>query len=96
VGGHRLIKNQKQTKELRVQNHRNLFKYNFIKKNKMNKWIELLLGLILVIGAILFAFQGGIWGVGQAAIEFLKGGIFWFVVMIGALFILLGISDLKE
>ncbi|HLC87074.1 MAG TPA: hypothetical protein VJH65_02255 [Candidatus Nanoarchaeia archaeon] len=63
----------------------------------MNKWVELLIGLILVVGAVYVA-----WGIpamgswGDAAVEFLKGGIVWFVVMIGALFILLGISDLKE
>jgi hypothetical protein len=27
---------------------------------------------------------------------FFKGGLFWFVVMIGLLFIMLGISDLKD
>jgi len=65
----------------------------------MNKWTELLLGLILVIVAILVAFYSqnwGIWNFWTAAGEFLKGGLFWFVVGIGALLILLGISDLKE
>lgn len=64
----------------------------------MNKWMELLLGLILVIGAILVAFysQGwGMWNFWSAAWTVLKGGVFWGIVMIGALFILLGISDLK-
>lgn len=65
----------------------------------MNKWLELLLGLILIIGAILVAFYSqtwGIWNFWTAAGEFLKGGLFWFIVMIGVLFVLLGISDLKE
>jgi hypothetical protein len=68
----------------------------------MNKWTELLLGLILLIGAILIAFysQTWVWKVSwnfwHAAWIFLKGGIFWFIVMIGLLFIMLGISDLKE
>ena len=66
----------------------------------MNKWIELLFGLILVIGAIYVAFYSGIWwgetfNFWASAGEFLKGGIFWVIAMIGALFILLGISDLK-
>lgn len=67
----------------------------------MNKWTELLLGLILVIGMIIFAFYSQFWGNGMtwnfwvAAGQFLKGGVFWLVVMVGALFILLGISDLK-
>ena len=69
----------------------------------MNKWLELLLGLILVIGMILIGFYSQPWIIAgkslnfwHAAWIFLKGGIFWFVIMIGVLFILLGISDLKE
>ncbi len=66
----------------------------------MNKWIEILLGLILVIASVLvwaFSFQWGtFWNFGTAAWEFLKGGIVWFVIMIGLLFLMLGISDLKE
>ncbi|MEK6899262.1 MAG: hypothetical protein AABW79_04160 [Nanoarchaeota archaeon] len=65
----------------------------------MNKWSELLLGLILIIVPIIIAFYSATWGIWNfwtAAGEFFKGGLFWFVVMIGALFILLGISDLKE
>ncbi len=66
----------------------------------MNKWLELLIGLILVNGIILLAWYsvewGNFWNFRHAAWEFLKGGIFWFVFMIGLLFIVLGISDLKE
>lgn len=71
----------------------------------MNKWTELLFGLILVIGAIVIAWASAAYGwtiFGKdlnflhAAWIFFKGGLFWFVVMIGALFILLGISDLKD
>jgi len=71
----------------------------------MNKWIELLLGLILLIGAILIAWYSSaynwVW-IGHnfnflnAAWIFFKGGLFWFIVMIGVLFIMLGISDLKD
>jgi site-specific recombinase len=68
----------------------------------MNKWAELVLGLILVIGAILIAFFSVPWDIAGVSFNFwtpawnfLKGGIFWFVIMIGVLFILLGISDLK-
>ncbi|MAG28347.1 hypothetical protein CMI47_22710 [Candidatus Pacearchaeota archaeon] len=68
----------------------------------MDKWTELLLGLILVLGAIIIAFYSQAWSVAGISLNFwssawitLKGGIFWFVVMIGLLFILLGISDLK-
>ena len=61
----------------------------------MNKWIELFIGLILLVVAIYF------WGMnlfsfGDAAILFLKGGIIWGVLAIGLLLVILGISDLKE
>jgi hypothetical protein len=57
----------------------------------MNKWLELLIGLVLVIvGILVWAY---FWG--PAAILFLEGAIVWFVIGLGALFILLGISDLK-
>lgn len=61
----------------------------------MNKWLELLIGLILVIVPILvtaFSYPG--WW--SAAYTVLKGGIFWAIVGLGILFILLGISDLKD
>lgn len=65
----------------------------------MNKWTEILLGLILIIIAVLvwgYSYNLGFWNFGKAAWEFLKGGIVWFVIMIGLLFLMLGISDLKE
>lgn len=65
----------------------------------MNKWAELLVGLILVIGAIIVAWYSqtwGSWNFWNAAGTFFKGGLFWVVVAIGALFILLGISDMKN
>lgn len=64
----------------------------------MNKWLELLIGLILVVVPILVAFwwpKTTPWEFNEAAITVLKGGVFWFLVGIGALFILLGISDMK-
>ena len=68
----------------------------------MNKWTELLVGLVLIIGAILVAFYSQSWNIlgysidfWSPAWDFLKGGIFWFILMIGVLFVLLGISDLK-
>jgi hypothetical protein len=61
----------------------------------MNKWLELLVGLILVIVPIVLITTA--WGASwwTSALTVLKGGIFWAVVGLGALFILLGISDLK-
>ncbi len=65
----------------------------------MNKWTEILFGLILLNGAILtwsFSQNWGVfWDFGTAAWEFLKGGAIWFTILIGFIFIMLGISDLK-
>jgi hypothetical protein len=61
----------------------------------MNKWLELLLGLILVVGTIVFAlYRPDTWGAN--ALIVLEGGLVWFVGLIGLLFLLLGISDLRE
>ena len=71
------------------------FNYTF----HMNKWVEILLGLILIIVSITVAFYSQVWGAWNfwsAAGTFFKGGLFWFIVMIGSLFVLLGISDLRE
>jgi uncharacterized membrane protein len=75
-----------------------LFKLKKI-DNEMNKFLEILLGLILVIAPIVFAWYSlgwGFWNFGTAAWEVIKGGIIVGVVMIGLLFLMLGISDLKE
>lgn len=65
----------------------------------MNKWVEIWLGLILIVAAVLvwaYSYQwGNFWNFGTAAWEFLKGGVVWIVIMIGLLFLMLGISDLK-
>ena len=63
----------------------------------MNKWIEILFGLVLIIIPIAFILPGmqlASWGL--ATLEFIKGGIVVFVIMIGLLFLMLGISDLRE
>lgn len=65
----------------------------------MNKWIEILIGLALIIVAVLawtLTLGLGFWDFGNAAWQFLKGGIIWFVIGIGLLFLMLGISDLRE
>ena len=62
----------------------------------MNKWMEILLGLILVIAPVVLVLQVPIfisWG--TAALEVLKGGVVIFLIMIGLLFLILGINDLK-
>ncbi|MCX8194173.1 MAG: hypothetical protein N3G19_02310 [Candidatus Pacearchaeota archaeon] len=63
----------------------------------MNKWIEILLGIVLIVVPILIVtLVPTFYNWGLAAIEFLKGGIVIFVVLIGLIFLILGISDLKE
>lgn len=61
----------------------------------MNKWLGLLLGLILVIVTIYLAGMN-IWGFRYAAISVFKGMLIWIVFFIGLLLIILGISDLKD
>lgn len=71
----------------------------------MNKWTELLLGLVIVTGAIFIAWMSSAysWVLFGKNLNFLssawillKGGIFWLIFMIGLLLIILGINDLKE
>lgn len=66
----------------------------------MNKWAELILGLVILLGIILFAWFspsfGSFWDFKHAAWEFLKGGFIWFVALIGLAFIVLGINDLRS
>ena len=66
----------------------------------MNKWSEILFGLILIVAAVLVwgysLSWGGFWDFGSASWEFFKGGLIWMVIMVGLLFLLLGISDLRE
>jgi type IV secretory pathway VirB2 component (pilin) len=62
----------------------------------MNKWFELILGLILLVGTIALIFPGmplESWG--SAALTVLKGGLAWVVAIIGLILIILGISEIK-
>ena len=61
----------------------------------MNKWIELILGIIFVIVPLFVALSKGTAAWGQATLEFIMGGIIVGVVLLGLLFIILGISDIK-
>jgi hypothetical protein len=61
----------------------------------MNKWIEILTGLILLVVGI-YSWGTNLWGFGDAALSLLKGGIIWLVLFAGFILIILGISDLKE
>jgi hypothetical protein len=64
----------------------------------MNKFVEILVGLILLIAPIYIWVDGSLlgWGMGEAALVVLKGGVMWGLILIGLLFLILGISDLKD
>ena len=65
----------------------------------MNKWSEVIGGLVLVIipvVLVLTTWGNGTWDFGLAAWIFLKGGLMWFIFLIGLLLIMLGIADLKD
>lgn len=62
----------------------------------MNKWIELLVGIILIVVPIVVVTSVNTflnWG--QAALEFIKGGIVVCLIVVGLILLILGISDLK-
>jgi hypothetical protein len=71
----------------------------------MNKWAEIFIGLILLVGMVLVAWASSAYSwvifgkdlnLLHSAWIFLKGGVFWLVTSIGIMLILLGISDLKD
>ena len=63
----------------------------------MNKWIELILGLVLLVGTVALVFPGmplDSWG--SSALIVLKGGLTWLVALAGLILIVLGISEIKD
>ncbi len=75
--------------------HKNPFKQARLSNTTMNKWLKLLIGLILVLTAV-YAWGMNFLGFGEAALSLLKGGVVWFVIMLGLLLLFLSITDLKE
>ena len=61
----------------------------------MNKFIGILLGLVLLLAPI-YAWIVNFAGFGDAALSFLKGGIMWLLLLIGAASLLLGLTSLKD
>ncbi len=62
----------------------------------MNKWLELVLGVILLVGVVALVLPGmplSSWGV--AAWNVFKGTLTWIVGIIGLILIILGISEIK-
>lgn len=71
----------------------------------MNKWTEIFVGLVLLVGAILIGWASSAysWTIFGKDLNFLhsawillKGGIFWLVIMISLVLLMLGISDLRD
>ena len=71
----------------------------------MDKWFELLLGLVLLVGMIFVAWASSAysWVIFGKDLDFLhsgwiflKGAVFWIIIMIAFLLIVLGINDLRE
>jgi len=63
----------------------------------MNKWLELLIGLILIAVPLLLVTLVPLFNSwGTAALEFLKGGIVILIILIGIVFIIFWISDLRD
>ncbi len=71
----------------------------------MNKWLKILVGLLLMVGMVVIAYYstahdwaiaGKSLNVWHAGWEFLKGGIFWLVMLVGLLLVMLGVSDVKS
>jgi hypothetical protein len=61
----------------------------------MNKWLEILIGLILLID-ILTIFITNFRGFAKNSLVFLQGGIIWFIILMGILFIFLGLTHSKK
>ncbi|NPE26875.1 hypothetical protein HNV12_02640 [Methanococcoides sp. SA1] len=61
----------------------------------MNKYLEILLGLILLLAPI-YTWIIDFAGFGTAALTLLKGGLVWIFIGAGLMFLLIGLSDLKE
>ncbi len=61
----------------------------------MNKILSVLIGLILLVIPI-YAWVMNSYGLGNAAMLFLKGGIMWGVILIGLVLILLGLNSLSD
>ncbi|MCK4650292.1 hypothetical protein KAT36_03600 [Candidatus Pacearchaeota archaeon] len=61
----------------------------------MNKFLEILIGLIFLLVPIYIWITN--WAdFGTSATLFLKGGLIWTLLGIGAMFILIGLSNLKD
>ena len=61
----------------------------------MNKYLQILIGLVFLLVPI-YAWIVDFAGFGTAALTFLKGGVIWVLLGMGAAFLMMGISELKD
>lgn len=61
----------------------------------MNKFMTILAGLIF-LSAPIYAWIVDFMGFGTSALEFLKGGLVWLLILIGILTLTVGLSSLRE
>jgi len=61
----------------------------------MNKWLQILVGLIVLLGGI-FVWGMDYFSFGTDALALLKGGLMWIVLLAGLLLVILGINNLRE
>ncbi|MDH3353088.1 MAG: hypothetical protein OEL87_01450 [Nanoarchaeota archaeon] len=61
----------------------------------MNKFVEILLGLVLLLVPI-YAWIVDFAGFGTAAMIVFKGAIVWMVLLAGLVLLLVGLSSLKD
>jgi len=61
----------------------------------MNKYLKILAGLVVLLAPV-YAWIVDWAGFGAAAMSLLKGGLVWLFILIGIVFLVAGISDLKE
>jgi uncharacterized membrane protein len=65
-------------------------------KSTMNKWLELIIGVVLLVGVVALVLPGmplDSWGI--AAWTVFKGALTWIVALVGLVLIILGISEIK-
>jgi uncharacterized membrane protein len=62
----------------------------------MNKWLQILVGLILLVGGIYVGWGLNFWQFGDAALTVFKGGLMWAVLFLGLILVILGINNLKD
>jgi hypothetical protein len=61
----------------------------------MNKFLGILIGLVFLLVPI-YAWIVDFAGFGTSALTFLKGGIVWMLLLIGATSLLIGLTSLKD